>query len=84
MVEDFRENAGHMQIRNPAPATGFFESHVKLGARVRIGQPLGTITDVVGENVVTVPSGEAGTVIVLRTFPRVRQGETVAVVLEDL
>lgn len=83
MVEDFRENAGHMQIRNPAPVTGFFEPHVKLGARVRAGQSLGTIADVVGENVVAVPSGETGTVIVLRTFPRVQRGETVAVVLED-
>lgn len=83
VVDDVRENAGHMQIRNPAPVTGFFEPQVKLGDRIRAGQPLGTIADVLGENVVSVPSHETGLVIVLRTFSRIHQGDPVAVVLED-
>jgi len=81
-VEDHRESAGYMQIRNPAPMTGFFEPHVVLGGPVAVGQPLGTISDVLGERVLTVPAQETGIVIVLRTFPRVRKGESLAVILE--
>ena len=84
VVDDVRENAGHMQIRNPAPVTGFFEPQVKLGDRVRAGQPLGTVADVLGENLISVPADETGLVIVLRTFSRIRQGDPVAVVLEEL
>ncbi len=83
VVDDARENAGHLQIRNPAPVTGFFEPQVNLGDRIRAGQPLGTIADVLGENVISVPSDETGLVIVLRTFSRIRQGDPVAVVLEE-
>lgn len=83
VVEDFRESAGHMQIRNPAPITGFFEPHVQLGDRVMAGQSLGTVSDVLGDTVVTVPSRESGLVIVLRTFSRVLQGDALAVVLEE-
>ncbi len=82
-VEDFRESAGHMQIRNPAPLTGFFEPLVQLGDRVAAGEPLGTVSDVLGDQVVPVPSQESGIVLVLRTFSRVHAGETVAVVLEN-
>jgi predicted deacylase len=83
VVEDRRENAGHMQIRNPSPMTGFFEPQVTLGGRVQTGQPLGTVCDVLGERAVAALSQETGIVIVLRTFSRVREGEALAVVLED-
>jgi predicted deacylase len=83
-VDDFRESAGHMQIRNPAPITGLFEPSVCLGGTVKAGEPLGTVTDVLGENVITAPSQESGTVIVLRTFARVHAGDTLAVILEDV
>ncbi|WP_164103886.1 succinylglutamate desuccinylase/aspartoacylase family protein [Candidatus Laterigemmans baculatus] len=84
VVEDARPAAGHMQVRNLAPMDGFFEPQLRLGDRIEAGQPLGTIADVLGENVVTVNAHESGTVIVLRTFSRVRQGDSLAVVLEDL
>jgi uncharacterized protein len=83
-VDDFRESAGHMQIRNPAPITGFFEPSVQLGDEVKVGEPLGTVSDLLGENVVSVASQETGTVIVLRTFSRVHVGDTLAVILEDV
>ncbi|MBI2479824.1 MAG: succinylglutamate desuccinylase/aspartoacylase family protein [Planctomycetia bacterium] len=83
-VNDFRESAGHMQIRNPAPITGFFEPSVRLGGNVEAGQPLGTVTDVLGDHVLAAPSQETGTVIVLRTFSRVHAGDTLAVILEDV
>lgn len=83
-VNDFRESAGHMQIRNPAPITGFFEPSVRLGGNVNAGEPLGIVTDPLGDNAITVPSQESGMVIVLRTFSRVYAGDTLAVILEDV
>ena len=83
-VDDFRESAGHMQIRNPAPITGFFEPSVQLGGTVIAGEPIGTVTDILGENVISAPSQESGTVIVLRTFSRVYAGDTLAVILEEV
>ncbi len=83
-VNDFRESAGHMQIRNPAPITGFFEPAVRLGGKVKAGDPLGAVTDPLGDQVVAVPSQESGIVIVLRTFSRVYAGDTLAVILEEV
>lgn len=83
-VDDFRESAGHMQIRNPSPITGFFEPSVQLGGNVKVGEPLGTVTDILGDNVIPALSQESGMVIVLRTFVRVHAGDTLAVILEDV
>jgi predicted deacylase len=73
-----------MQIRNPAPITGFFEPSVQLGSTVIAGEPLGTVTDILGDHVITAPSQESGIVIVLRTFSRVHAGDTLAVILEEV
>src|SRR5262249_42159099 len=81
-VEDERENAGYMQIQNPAPCAGYFEPSVALGERVRIDQPLGTITDVLGTQVTPVDSQQDGIALVLRTFPYVEAGESLGVILE--
>lgn len=82
VVEDDRENAGFMQVQNPAPIAGFFEPHVELGQAVRRGDALGTITDLLGSQVETVCSRQDGIVLVLRTFNRVLKGESLGVVLE--
>ena len=82
VVEDNRPNAGIMQIQNPSPTTGFFEPSVTLGQKVSAGDPLGTITDILGTEVSTVRSQQSGIVLVLRTFSRVLQGETLGVILE--
>ncbi len=81
-VDDHRESAGHMQIRNPSPHTGFFEPAVHLGQRIAAGDPLGDVTDPLGTRRTTVGSRESGIVIVLRTFSRVFEGDALAVVLE--
>lgn len=82
VVEDARENSGHMQIQNPAPCDGYFEPVVRLGERVAAGQLLGTVMDSLGDKVEPIHSSQDGIVIVLRTFPSVRAGNSVAVVLE--
>ncbi|MEX2288119.1 MAG: M14 family metallopeptidase [Planctomycetaceae bacterium] len=82
IVEDNRPNAGFMQIQNPSPMTGFFEPSVKLGDAINIDDALGTVSDAPGTNVATVRARQAGIVLVLRTFSRVLEGESVGVILE--
>ncbi|MBL8793129.1 MAG: succinylglutamate desuccinylase/aspartoacylase family protein [Planctomycetia bacterium] len=82
VVEDNRPEAGHMQMCNPAPMAGFFEPAVELGDRVRPEDVLGTVTDALGEQVVAVRARQQGLVLVLRTFPRVNEGDMLAVILE--
>lgn len=82
-VEDPRPDSGHMQAQNPAPLAGFFEPHVQLGESVRQGDLLGTVCNELGEYVHEVRSKQAGIVLTLRTFPRVDEGEGLAVILEQ-
>lgn len=83
VVEDPRENSGHMQICNPAPAAGLFLPAVRLGDTIDVGTVLGKVTDLSGQKQETVLSEQAGIVLVLRTRPNVEQGDTLAVIMED-
>jgi predicted deacylase len=56
VVEDDRPGAGHMQLCNPAPMTGYFEPAVRLGDYVGPGDVLGSVSDVLGEKVMVVCS----------------------------
>ncbi len=82
IIEDRRPGAGHMQINHPSPCDGFFEATVTLGQRVRIGDLIGTVCDVLGQRVERIESRYAGVVIVLQTFPTVSAGASVTVVME--
>lgn len=82
VVEDAQPNAGHMQVCNPSPVTGYFETHVKLGDTVHPGDALGTIYPLDGSAAAVVMATQSGIVLVLRTFPRVHAGESVGVVVE--
>lgn len=82
IVEDRRAGSGHMQVNHPAPRAGFFEPAVQLGQSVNEGDVLGTVTDLLGLEVVAVRARYTGVVIVLHSFPRVAAGTSVAVVLE--
>lgn len=81
-VEDPRPGSGHMQICNPSPMTGFFESAVALGDSVQTGDRLGTVFDPVGSARESILADQTGIVLTLRTFPRVHAGESVGVILE--
>lgn len=83
-VEDPRPDSGHLQICNPAPITGLFEPALALGDEIRTGEPLGDVVNPLTGERRTVVSQQSGLVIVLRTFPRVLEGESVGVVLELL
>ncbi len=82
IVEDDRPESGHMQVQNPAPCDGFFESAVELGRVIGENELIGVVTDPLGDNTVEVRSAQKGMVIVLRTFARVEQGDALAVVVE--
>ncbi|HVU90564.1 MAG TPA: M14 family metallopeptidase [Pirellulales bacterium] len=82
VVEDPRSGSGHLQINNPAPCRGYFEPAVCLGQSVRTGDLLGTISDPLGKEVTPIPSRQDGVVVLLRTFPRVLEGDCLAVIVE--
>ena len=82
IVEDERPNAGHMQLHNPSPIAGFFESFVTLGQLVRKGVELGTVSDATGKDVRKITCPYNGIVLTLRTRPRVEEGEFLAVIVD--
>ena len=83
VVEDERHGSGHMQVQNPAPIEGFFEPEVTLGQRIESEDPIGTVCDVLGDDVRIVRSAQSGIVLMLKSFSRVDKDEGVGVVLES-
>ena len=82
VVEDARPESELLQINNPAPRDGFFSPSVRLGQEVTAGDLLGTIADPLENSVEQVLVKNSGLVILLRIFPRVLQGECLAIILE--
>ncbi|MEQ8790401.1 MAG: succinylglutamate desuccinylase/aspartoacylase family protein [Pirellulaceae bacterium] len=83
-VEDERPSAGHMQICNLSPMTGFFEPAVRVGQRVAEGDLLGVVCDLLGGQRREVRISQNGIVLVLRTFCRVSEGDSLGVILEGV
>lgn len=81
-IEDTRPDSGHMQVCHPAPADGFFHPQVELGQEVGFGDLLGRITTVEPGQTLEVRADRAGRVIVLKDYPRVNQGDAIAVIAE--
>jgi predicted deacylase len=84
LVEDPRESSGHLQICNPSPCDGLFLPVVKLGEKVSQGMQLGSVTDLTGHQKQRIVSEQDGVVIVLRTRPNVKKGDSLVVVMEDV
>jgi predicted deacylase len=82
-VEDPRPGSGHMQRCHPSPAEGFFEAAVEPGQLVNSGQSLGRLVDPLGRESHDVPAVETGRVLVLRTLPAVRKGDSLTVILPN-
>ena len=55
---------------------------MKLGDVVEFGALLGTVCNILGDCVETVYAKEKGTVLVLRTFSRVLEGESLGVIVD--
>jgi predicted deacylase len=82
VAEDSRPNSGYMQRCYPSPSAGCFETAVELGQPIEAGQVLGVVVDCLGRERHEVRSMQTGRVLVLRTFPAVRLGDSLAVILE--
>ena len=81
-IEDEREGSGHLQLQNHAPVAGFFESAVQLMDRVQVGDKLGSICSVTGDDVTAVIASQTGVILGIRTLPYVEKDEWLAVILE--
>jgi predicted deacylase len=82
IVEDDRPNAGFLQLGHPSPIDGQFQPLVELDQPVRRGDPIGTVTDILGERTETVTAVCDGSVLMLRALPRVAAGEGLAMILD--
>lgn len=80
-IEDPRPQSGLLQVCNPSPVDGFFVPSTALGDKIERGAPIGSVIGLRDNRVHLMKSPHAGTVLMLRTFPRVRVGESVGVVL---
>jgi predicted deacylase len=80
-VEDDRDRSGHLQSKCPSPAAGYFQPEVGLGDIVKVGQQVGRVDDPLGEQSVPITAYTDGTVMLLRTFPSVKAGDPLIVIL---
>lgn len=83
VVEDSRPQSGHMQICHPAPITGFLKPLVDLGEFVEKDRPIAEITPIDEGTPVFVLAAESGTVVVLRDYPRINEGDSTAVIASN-
>jgi predicted deacylase len=81
VVEDDREESGHMQVQHPAPMAGFFEPLVQLGESIHEHQPLGNILGPFGELRCEVRSADSGLVLFLRAVCGVNAGDSLGGIL---
>ncbi len=81
-VEDPDPDSGHLQVCNPSPVTGLFEPAVQLGDCIEAGELLGTVYGFDDGNATPIHANVTGLVLLLWTFPRVKHGESVGVILE--
>lgn len=82
VVEDPRPNSGHMQICHPSPTNGYFETMVTLGQNVTQGQILGHVVDPLKSSNQPILAQHTGRILVLRTCPSVKEGDSLTVILE--
>lgn len=81
VVEDDRDQSGHLQTQHPAPCDGTFEPAVGLGDTLERGQPLGSIVRATDQTRATVHAAEPGMVLMLRCSRRVSAGGALAALL---
>ena len=79
-VEDDRPESGHLQVCNPSPLTGVFEPATRTGEIIRRGEALGTVYSLANTSAAVLSPCD-GLVVMMRAFPRVLEGEALALVL---
>lgn len=81
VVEDDRDASGHLQVQSQASVAGYFEPSVALGEVVRRGDVIGKIVDPLGAVLAEITAYDSGTVLLLRSYPSVRSGDPLVVIL---
>lgn len=71
----------HLQVHHPAPHAGAFAANVSLGATVKAGEPLGTVTADATGMPTPVLAENAGTVVLRCHHPSVQAGDALFVVV---
>ena len=79
-IEDAAEGSGHMQICNPAPLDGILSPCFQLGDHVTTGDVLGRVRSMDGSEIAEIISLQTGRIIVMQTFPMVREGDATFVI----
>ncbi len=82
IVENPQPGSGHMQVCNPAPCTGYFETRLKPGDPIQPDDLIGMVHPLDHSAPSPIRSTQSGIILVLRTFPKVIEGESVGVVLD--
>lgn len=81
IVEEDFAGSGLLTGDYLSPIDGLFESSVSLWDNVECGSIIGTVSDVLGENVAQIKSTGKGKVICLRVFARVLKGDSLCHIL---
>lgn len=80
VIEDDRDNIGHLQINYPSPMEGLFEPAAELGRFVEVNQRIGTITNIETGQIKSVLAHESGILVCLRTFTHVAEQDSLATI----
>ena len=83
IVEEDFAGAGLLTGDYLSPIDGLFEAAVALWDDVEEGSLIGTVSDVLGENVRQIKSAEKGKVICLRVFARVLKDDSLCHILKN-
>jgi predicted deacylase len=80
-LEDHRKNSGHLQKLLPSPCDGFYIPIVSFGQRVKTGDIIGHVKDVLGENTSPIEADQSGIIFILRSTPTVKKGDALGAIL---
>jgi len=81
IVEDYREESGHLQIMYPSPMDGRFITNINLGEMVKAGQQIGTVQSLESKVEKEIYASEDGLLFLIRRKTSVKQGEATAGIL---
>ncbi len=76
--ESTTRNEGYLQLDHPSPCDGLIASLVKLGARVKRGQPIAEVQPLDGSSPRIVRAAKTGRAVFVRRQRSIRQGEAIA------
>lgn len=81
-IEDGSNGSGHLQLENISPVSGLFVPEVDVWDPVTVGKLIGVVRFDDGRVGGKVKSAKTGRVLLIRTFPRVVAGDSVAYVID--